>query len=60
MLKLLARRQNKSMEQEVRDILLQHTAERASVLRQIEESWSSQGRRPEASEIDSWIQRDRE
>lgn len=54
-LKSLARRRNKSMEQEVRDILEQHVAERASVLKQIEASWAQQTRRPEAHEIEAWI-----
>jgi hypothetical protein len=43
------------MEQEVRDILEQHVAERASVLKQIEASWAQQTRRPEAHEIEAWI-----
>ena len=59
-LKRLAERQNKSMEQEVRDILAQHVAERASVLKQIEASWAGQARRPEASEIEAWIASGRE
>lgn len=54
-LKRMAERQHKSMEQEVRDILSLHAAERASVLKQIEESWASQARRPESSEIEAWI-----
>jgi plasmid stability protein len=60
MLKRLAERQNKSMEQEVRDILAQHVAERASVLKQIEDSWASQACRPEPSEIEAWIASGRE
>jgi len=54
-LKRLASRQNKSMEQQVRDILEQHLAERDSVLKQIEASWARQSRRPESNEIDAWI-----
>jgi len=34
------------MEQQVRDILEQHVAERDSVLKQIEASWARQSRRP--------------
>ena len=59
-LKSLARRQNKSMEQEVRDILEQHVTERASVLKQIEASWAQQMRRPEPREIEAWIASGRE
>lgn len=59
-LKSLARRQNKSMEQEVRDILEQHVTERASVLKQIEASWAQQTRRPEPREIEAWIASGRE
>jgi len=54
-LKALARRRNQSMEQEVRDILEEYVAERASVLKQIEASWNQQARRPTAREIDAWI-----
>lgn len=54
-LKMLARRHNSSMEQEVRDLLEQHSQERASVLKQIEASWEHQGRRPTAAEVDAWI-----
>lgn len=59
-LKRLASRENKSMEQQVRDILEQHVAERDSVLKQIEASWARQSRRPEPSEIDAWITGSRE
>ncbi|MGE0031632.1 MAG: hypothetical protein AB7T20_10975 [Steroidobacteraceae bacterium] len=54
-LKSLARRRGQSMEQEVRDLLESHVAERASVLKQIEASWAKQSKRPGASEIDAWI-----
>jgi plasmid stability protein len=54
-LKAMARRRNQSMEQEVRDILEEYVAERASVLKQIEASWDQQARRPTAREIDDWI-----
>jgi plasmid stability protein len=59
-LKRLAERQQKSMEQEVRDILAQHVAERASVLKQIEASWANQTRRPQPDEIEAWIGSGRE
>jgi plasmid stability protein len=59
-LKALARRRNTSMEQEVRALLEEYVAERASVQRQIETSWLRQERRPTAAEIDSWINAGRE
>lgn len=59
-LKALARRRNTSMEQEVRELLEEHVAERSSVLKQIESSWEKQSRRPSTSEIDRWIGTGRE
>lgn len=59
-LKALARRRGRSMEQEVRALLEEHVADRGSVLRQIEESWTRQSRRPDAAEIDDWIAAGRE
>lgn len=54
-LKTLARRRNKSMEQEVRDLLEEYASDRSSVLEQIEASWERQARRATAREIDAWI-----
>ena len=54
-LKALAKRQGKSMEQQVRDLLEEHAGDRTSVLEQIEASWTKQTRRPSAEEIDDWI-----
>jgi plasmid stability protein len=54
-LKALARRHNRSMEQEVRDLLEGYVAERRAVLDQIEAGWQLQARRPTAAEIDSWL-----
>lgn len=54
-LKALAKRRNKSMEQEIRDLLEEYVSERASVLKQIEASWATQTRRPSAAEVDEWI-----
>lgn len=54
-LKALAKRRNWSMEQEVRALLEEYVAERASVLKQIEATWERQARRPSAAEIDGWI-----
>jgi plasmid stability protein len=59
-LKSLARRRGQSMEQEVRDLLEAHVAERASVLKQIGASWRRQSRRPSADEIDAWLAAGRE
>jgi plasmid stability protein len=54
-LKALAKRQNVSMEQAVRDLLEEHAGERSAVLEQIEGAWERQTRRPKAEEIDAWI-----
>lgn len=54
-LKALARRNGRSMEQEVRELLDGYTAERQSLLGQIEASWNRQTRRPTVEEIDRWI-----
>jgi plasmid stability protein len=54
-LKSLAQRHGRSMEQEVREVLEEHVAEREAVLRQIEASWSEQRRRPTAAEVDRWL-----
>ena len=40
-LKALAKRRNTSMEQEVRELLEEHVAERSSVLKQVEASWAA-------------------
>jgi plasmid stability protein len=54
-LKALASRRRRSMEQEVREVLEAHVAERQSVLEQIEAGWARQSRRPTADEIDGWL-----
>lgn len=54
-LKALARRHKRSMEQEVRELIEGHVAERRAVLDQIEAGWNSQSRRPTAREIDAWM-----
>jgi hypothetical protein len=43
------------MEQEVRELLEAHVAERRSVFEQIEAGWARQTRRPTAAEVDAWI-----
>lgn len=54
-LKALAKRHNRSMEQEVRELLEGYVAERKAVLDQIEAGWQAQTRRPTASEVDAWM-----
>jgi plasmid stability protein len=54
-LKALARSRRHSMEQELRELLEAHLAERRSVLAQIEAGWTRQTRRPTAKEVDAWI-----
>jgi len=54
-LKSLARTKRHSMEQEVRELLEEHVAERRSILEHIEHGWAAQSRRPSAREITSWI-----
>ena len=54
-LKALAKRNGRSMEQEVRELLDGYTAERQSILRQLDERWAQQTRRPTAAEIDRWM-----
>jgi hypothetical protein len=48
------------MEQEVRELINEHVAERLSVLHQIEAAWAKQTRRPTAAEIEGWIAAGRE
>ena len=55
-LKTLARRNRRSMEQEVRAVLEQHVGDRRALLDEIEQSWARQTRRPHAREIAAWIQ----
>jgi hypothetical protein len=43
------------MEQEIRELLEVHVAERRSVLEQIEAGWARQSRRPTAAEVDAWM-----
>jgi plasmid stability protein len=54
-LKALAKRHNRSMEQEVRDLLEGYVVERQAVLDQIEASWHKQAHRPTAAEVDAWM-----
>ena len=54
-LKTLARRNRRSMEQEVRAVLEQHVGDRLALLDEIEQSWKRQARRPKPSEVEAWI-----
>lgn len=59
-LKTLARRNRRSMEQEVRAVLEEHVGDRMALLEQIESAWARQVRRPAAAEVDEWIARGRQ
>jgi plasmid stability protein len=54
-LKALARRHQRSMEQEVRAVLEQHVGDRLALLEEVEQSWARQARRPKAREVEAWI-----
>jgi plasmid stability protein len=54
-LKALAKRHNRSMEQEVRDVLEGYVVERRAILDQIAAGWHRQARRPTAAEVDAWM-----
>lgn len=54
-LKALAKRHNRSMEQEVRELLEGYVTERRAVLDQIQAGWAKQARRPTAAEVDTWM-----
>ena len=51
----LAKRQNVSMAQVVRNLLEEYVGGRSPVLKEIEDSWKRQAHRPTAEEIDAWI-----
>ena len=59
-LKSQAKRNGRSMEQEVRELLEQRFADRLAVLEEIKRMVASQSRRPTHEEIDSWIEYGRE
>ena len=54
-LKRLARRNRRSMEQEVRAVLEQHVGDRQALFDEIEQSWTRQTRRPKPREVEAWI-----
>ncbi len=58
-LKELARRNRRSMEQEIRDILERHAGDRLSAIEQIKREWRAQTRSPSSEEIESWIREGR-
>ena len=58
-LKTLAKRNRRSMEQEVRELLQGFVGERRSVIEQIEASWKHQRRPTTPEEIESWIREGR-
>ena len=43
------------MEQQVRELLEEHVADRGPILEQIEAAWVTQSRRPTAKQVDRWI-----
>jgi plasmid stability protein len=55
LLKSLARKNRRSMEQEVRELLEEYVADRDSILEQIQATWVTQSRRPTAKQVDTWI-----
>ena len=59
-LKSLARRNRRSMEQEVRAVLEEHVGDREALLEQIENAWTHSTRRPKAADIDQWLKVGRE
>ncbi len=59
-LKTLARKNRRSMEQEVRELLEERLAERGLILEQIEAAWRTQPRRPTPKQVDRWIRAGRE
>lgn len=58
-LKALAKRNRRSMEQEVRELIEGYVGDRLSAIDQIERAWNSQRRAPAAGEIDAWLREGR-
>jgi plasmid stability protein len=59
-LKSLARKNRRSMEREVRELLEEYVADRGSTLAHIQAAWATQLRRPTAQQVDKWIGAGRE
>ena len=49
--KSLAKKNRRSMEQQVRELLEEYVADRGSILEQIEAAWVTQSRRPTAKQV---------
>ena len=58
-LKEMARRNRRSMEQEVRHILEATTLDRLSACAQVEEAWGAQSRPTGKEEVDRWVKSSR-
>jgi len=58
-LKSLAERNHRSIEQEVREMVVRQVGDRLSAIDQIKASWKSQKRRATTGEIDAWIRQGR-
>ena len=59
-LKSVARKNRRSMEQEVRDLLEAYFGDRRPILEEIEGAWAKQTRRPTARQVESWIRAGRQ
>jgi plasmid stability protein len=58
-LKAQAKRNRRSMEQEVRELIEARVGDRASAIAQIKRAWASQKRSPTATEVEAWIREGR-
>ncbi len=58
-LKAQAKRNRRSMEQEVRELIEARVGDRASAIAQVKRAWASQKRRPTAAEVEAWIREGR-
>lgn len=58
-LKAQAKRNRRSMEQEVRELIEARVSDRASAIAQIKRAWASQKRSPTAAEVEAWLREGR-
>jgi plasmid stability protein len=58
-LKAIAKRNRRSMEQEVRELIEARVRDRLSTIAQIERSWAAQKRTPSSKEVEAWIREGR-
>jgi plasmid stability protein len=58
-LKKIAKRNRRSMQQEVLNLLISVTLDRESACRQVEEAWGGQNRSTTKQEVDQWIRESR-